>query len=155
VLYSVLNKLMDIAEGKQGAPAPTATAKDFSDGRVPNLTHTKILSAQIGGKALGQSDTNWNRFLDRVILEAATKLNDVKALKQLIIINHVVGKKENQGYRHLPKAGISVQGQDSEAAWKAASHILKAMHMTAEVVFMWYENERAAHPGQTGRLAVG
>jgi hypothetical protein len=39
-------------------------------------------------------------------------------------------------------------------AWKAASHILKAMRFTAEVVFTWYDNEKAAHPDQTGRLTI-
>jgi hypothetical protein len=93
-------------------------------------------------------------MLIEVIKQAAAKLNDVNALKRLIIVNSVVGKKEDQGYRHIPEAGVSVQGQDAMGAWKAASHLLKSMHIAGEVVFVWHDNEKSAHPNQTGKLSV-
>ena len=141
-------------ENTATTPSLGAKVMEFADGKVPNLTHTKMLSAQVNGKPLPPSATNWNRLLDEVILQAAAKLKDPKALAQLIIVNHFVGKKEDQGYRHLVKAGISVQGQDAEAAWKATVHILKSLGMSAEVAFLWYDNDKAAHPGQTGKLTV-
>jgi hypothetical protein len=153
-LDSVLNKIMDIAEGKQSAPTPTANVKDFSGGNTPNLTFTKLLSAEIGGKVLPKTETTWNHMLIEVIKQAAAKLNDVSALKRLIIVNSVIGKKEDQGYRHIPEAGVSVQGQDAIGAWKAASHILKSMHIPGDVLFVWYDNQKAAHPNQTGKLSV-
>ena len=153
-LDSVLNKIMDIAEGKQNAPAPTGNVKDFSGGHPPSLTFTKLLSAEIAGKVLPKTETTWNHMLVEVIKQAAAKLKDVNALKRLIIVNSVVGKKEDQGYRHIPEADLSVQGQDAIGAWKAASHILKSMHIAGEVVFVWYDNEKAAHPGQTGKFTV-
>ena len=153
-LDSVLNKIMDIAEGKLNAPAPTGNVKDFSGGNPPNLTFTKLLSAEVGGKVLSKTETTWNHMLIEVIKQAAAKLNDVNALKRLIIVNSVVGKKEDQGYRHIPEAGVSVQGQDAIGAWKAASQILKSMHIPGEVVFVWHDNEKAAHPNQTGKLSV-
>ena len=151
---SVINKLLDAMENTATTPSLGAKVMEFADGKVPNLTHTKMLSAQVNGKPLPPSATNWNRLLDEVILQAAAKLKDPKALAQLIIVNHFVGKKEDQGYRHLVKAGISVQGQDAEAAWKATVHILKSLGMSAEVAFLWYDNDKAAHPGQTGKLTV-
>lgn len=159
-IESVINKLIDEKEANTStALVPVASqpghgdARDFS-GKVPDLTHTKMLSAHLDGKLLPPSKTNWNRLLDEVILLAASKVKDPRALKQLIIVNCVTGKKEDQGYRYLSKAGISVQGQDSAAAWEAISHILNNIQVAAEVVFMWYKNEKAAHPGQTGKLAV-
>lgn len=152
---SVINRLIDEKEGKSpSTSSPSANVMEFADGKAPSLTHTKMLSAQVGSKPLPPSGTNWNRLFDEVILQAAAKLKDAKALKQLIIVNHVLGKKEDQGYRYLAKAGVSVQGQDAAAAWKATSHILKALHMSAEVVFMWYDNDKAAHPGKTAKLTV-
>lgn len=153
-LDSVLNKIMDIAEGKLNTPTPTANVKDFSSGNAPNLTFTKLLSAEVGGKVLGKSETTWNHLLIEVIKQAAAKLNDVNALKRLIIVNSVVGKKEENGYRHIPEAGVSVQGQDAIGAWKAVSHILKSMHIPGEVVFVWHDNEKAAYPNQTGKLSI-
>jgi hypothetical protein len=151
---SVLNKVMDIVENKQASPAPSANVKDFSGGSVPSLTFTKLLSAEIGGKVLPKAETTWNHLLTEAIVQAAAKVKDKNVLKQLIIINHTVGKKEDQGYRYIPSLGVSVQGQDAIGAWKAASHILKSLHIPAEVVFVWYDNEKAVHPGQTGKLSV-
>lgn len=151
---SVINKLIDAKENTTSEPPMGAKVMEFTDGKVPSLTHTKMLSAQVNGKPLPPAATNWNRLFDEVILQAAAKLKDPKALAQLIIVNHVVGKKEDQGYRHIAKAGISVQGQDAAAAWKATAHILKGLGMSSEVVFLWYENDKAAHPGQTGKLTV-
>lgn len=150
---SVINKLIDEKENKSPSTS-NITVKEFTDGKAPSLTHTKMLSAQVGGKALPPSGTNWNRLFDEVILQAAAKLKDVKALKQLMIVNHVLGKKEDQGYRFIPKAGISVQGQDAAGAWKATVHILKALNLSAEVMFIWYDNDKAAYPGQTAKLTV-
>ncbi|MBV1698664.1 MAG: hypothetical protein KGK33_05070 [Hyphomicrobiales bacterium] len=150
----VLNKVMDLAESKQGAPSPTGNVKDFSAGAAPNLTFTKLLSAEVGGKTLGKNETTWNHLLIEAVNQAAAKLNDVNALKRLIIANHVVGKKDTQGYRFIPAAGVSVQGQDAIGAWKATSHILKSLHIPAEVVFVWYDSEKAAHPGLTGKFML-
>jgi len=153
-IESVINKLMDIAEAKQAAPSPTGNVKDFSGGTPPNLTFTKVLSAEIGGKTLSKADSTWNHVLIEAILQAAAKLKDANALKQLIIANHVVGQKTDQGYRYIPSAGVSVQGQDAIGAWKATSHILKSLHIPAEVVFVWYDNDKAAYPGLTGKLSL-
>ena len=125
--------------------------KDYS-GLVPNLGHTKVLSAKVNGVPLDQP--NWNRFLDRLILEAAKKVPDPRALKDLIVVNCVVGTKDDQGYHFLPAAGLSVQGQDSNGAWKGITHLAKAMKFSVEVVFIWLDNPKAANPGQTGKLTI-
>lgn len=150
---TTLNKVMDLAESK-ATPSPTGNIKDFSDGNVPNLTFTKLLSAQVGGRALEKKQTTWNHFLMEVIVQASAKMKDPRALEQLIIVNHVAGKKKGQGYRHIPAAGVSVQGQDAVGAWRAASHILKSLHIPAEVIFVWHDNERAAYPRQAGKFTL-
>lgn len=150
-IESVINKLADHYEGET-ATAPTAT--DFSGGAVPNLTHTKVLSADVAAAPLKKAEANWNGIMDHLILKAAAKLNDLEALREVVIANHVVGEKTDQGYRYLPGAGISVQGQDANSAWKTTAHLARALHLPVRVLFMWYDNEKAAHPGQTGKLAV-
>jgi hypothetical protein len=65
-----------------------------------------------------------------------------------------VGQKEDMGYRFIDAAGVSVQGQDANGAWKATAHIAKTLHMPVKVLFMWYDNEKAANPGQTGKLTL-
>jgi hypothetical protein len=118
----------------------------------PNLLFTRVLSAELNGTQLPKA--NWNRLLDETILQAAAKLQDLKALKGLLVVNFVEGNKEDQGYRYLPDAGVSVQGQDASNAWKGAAHIIKAMKFPARVVFQWYDNPKAANPGKTGQFTL-
>jgi hypothetical protein len=53
-------------------------------------------------------------------------------------------RKEDMGYRYIPSANVSVQGHDAVGAWKATSHILKALHIPAKVVFVWYDNDKTS-----------
>jgi hypothetical protein len=147
----VIIKLIHAYKGSAPPNSPVGP-KDYS-GLVPNLGHTKVLSARLNGIEMEQP--NWNRFLDRVILDAAKKLKNPRALKDLIVVNCVEGKKEDQGYHFLDAAGVSVQGQDSNGAWKGIAHLAKAMKFSAEVVFVWLDNPKAANAGQTGKLTVG
>ena len=146
----VIVKLIHAFKGTTPKNSP-AGPKDYS-GLVTNLGHTKVLSARLNGVEMEQP--NWNRFLDCVILEAAKKLKNPRALKDMIVVNCVEGKKEDQGYHFLETAGVSVQGQDSNGAWKGVAHLAAAMKFAVEVVFVWLDNPKAANPGQTGKLTV-
>src|SRR4051812_30609479 len=89
-IESVINKIIDSHESKGGAtpPSPPPGAKDYGS-TPPNLTHTKVLSMEIGGKVLDKS-AGWNGLLNEAILQAAAKLDDLQALKELLIIPHVI-----------------------------------------------------------------
>jgi hypothetical protein len=150
----VIIKLIHSYAGSSQLAVASASpgTKEYGIGAAPNLGHTKILSAELNGVAL--KNANWNRLLDEVISQAAKKLKDVKSLKELIVVNCVEGRKEDQGYRYLSTAGVSVQGQDSNGAWKAVAHLAKAVKFSVQVVFVWYDNPKAANPGQTGKLTI-
>ena len=47
---------------------------------------------------------------------------------------------------------MSVQLQAANATWKATIHIIKALHMNIDVVFMWENKDNAAYPGKTGQM---
>src|SRR5262249_35138368 len=95
-----------------------------------------------------------NGLLNEAIMRAAARFKDPSRVKELIRANSILGKKEDQGYRYLASAGVSVQGQDANSAWKATSHIANLLHLPVSVLFIWYDNEKAAHPGQTGKLTL-
>lgn len=151
-IESVINKLIDECETKEGAVQTGQVVREYSIKSPPNLTHTKVLEAKLCGEVV---KSEWNALLHATILRAAAKLNDVKALRQLIVVNNVEGKKEDHGYKYLAAAGISVQGQDSVGAWKATAHIVQALKFPVEVLFVWHDNDKAAKPGKTGRFTVG
>ena len=107
---------------------------------------------QFCGKTLERGDASWNGLLNAAILAASAKLKNAERVKQLIVANCIVGKKEDEAYRYISDAGISVQGQDAIAAWKAAHHIAVQLGCAFDIVFAWRHKEDAAFPGVTGRF---
>jgi hypothetical protein len=111
-----------------------------------------VLSAELQGAKIQKPNLYWNAILNEVVVTAKAKVSDPKKLDALIIVNHEIGKKDDQGYHYIPAADISLQGQDANAAWKAIFHIVKALDLTIDVTYMWYDNDKAAKPGEMGRL---
>ncbi len=158
---SVIAKCVDAYEKQHGtgngaAPAApqngTSAAKLYRPQSPPDLTHTKVLSVEIDGEKLAKPNLYWNNILNEVIVKAKAKIATPDRLDALIIVNHEMGKKEDQGYHYIPAADISVQGQDANAAWKAIFHLVKYLDLAIDVTFMWYDNEKAVKPGEVGRL---
>jgi hypothetical protein len=158
---TVINRLIDFFVAREGgAPAPGSSDGEGNSTRLfnavspPNLTHTKVLSVEFAGGLLPHSQANWNGLLNAAVREAKLHAKSANELKQLIIIPFVEGQKTNEGYRLLSDAGISVQGQDANGAWKAAWHIAQRLGLALTVTFVWREKEGAAFPGVTGRLST-
>jgi len=157
---TVITRLIDFYEAREGAPVPGSGAEAASEVRQfnplspPNLTHTKVLAVEFCGRPLEHRQANWNGVLDAAIREAKACAKSPSELKQLIIIPFVEGPKTNEGFRFLSDAGVSVQGQDANGAWKGACHIAQQLSLAIAVTFVWREKEGAAFPGVTGRLAV-
>ena len=124
--------------------------KSYSNIAPPDLSHTKVLSAEIDGRVMLQP--NWNSIMDRAINFAFYKLKDADKVAQLILAKHVKGEKTDQGYRYLKETGLSVQGQDANNAWKTTASIIKALGVKADVTFAWYDNPKAVKPGETGKF---
>jgi hypothetical protein len=160
---TVINRLIDFFEGREGAPSPVSgdrgggggdKIRQFSPVSPPHLTHTKVLAVEFCGKPLEHREANWNGLLNAAVREAKARAKSAAELKQLVIIPFVDGQKTNEGYRFLSDIGISVQGQDSNVSWKAARHIAQKLGLQLSVTFEWREKEGAAFPGVTGRLSI-
>jgi hypothetical protein len=143
-----------------GAPAPVqppadafAKAYAYNPSRPPDLTHTKILSAKLDGTTVA-TRVNWNGLLKQMIQTARTRAKNQDDLRRFISVNFVVGRKEDDGYEYLPDADLSVQGQDTNAAWKGIVHLSRELDMPVEVVFQWRHKPKATFPGKLGRLVV-
>jgi hypothetical protein len=106
------------------------------------------------GKPLEHGQENWNGLLIAAVRLAKSKAKTVDEFKKMMLANFVVGPKNDNGYRHFPDLGISVQGQDANGAWRGASHIAMTLGVALSVTFVWREKEDAAFPGVTGRLAI-
>ncbi len=156
---SVINRILDRYEGSSsdlsndgGEVSAIGTIRDFDPASPPDLTHTKMLSLVFDSHGFPRSDTTWNALLNEAICLARKNAKSDDQLKRLILVNYVKGRKEDEGYRHLADADLSVQGQDANAAWKATYHIACQLQVSFEVIFTWRTKEGAAHPGVTGRF---
>jgi hypothetical protein len=157
VANTELSKALQPVDSDQIRPLGSAKpigAKQYEGGAPPNLAFTKVLSAEVSGKVLPKPVATWNGLLNEVIMQAAEKIKNPEALRDLLMANSVMGKKEDQGYRYLVPAGISVQGQDAKSAWRATYHLASNIRIPIKVVFSWYDNEKAEFPGETGKFEV-
>ena len=160
IIETVISRLIDFYETKDGAPVPpsagggTEKVRQFNPASPPSLTHTKVLTIEFCGKPLDHGQANWNGLLNAVVRVAKARAKSASELKQLVIIPFVDGHKVDEGYRVLSDIGISIQGQDANGAWKAAYHIAQRLGLKLVATFVWREKEGAAFPGVTGRLSV-
>jgi hypothetical protein len=158
---SVITRCVEHYEKSQGAakdiliPAPGVNGPTmiFPPDAPPDLTFTRILSVKLKGVLQQKGNLYWNALMYDVINHAGFLLKSPEKLKQLILVNYVDGEgRAKQGYRFLQAAGLSVQGQDANSAWRATYHIAKALEMSLDIVFMWENKDKALHPGKTGQM---
>lgn len=154
---SVIGRLLD-AYGELGSSQMTAAAshdgaRSFDPASPPSLTHTKLLSARFGATSVDRG-ANWNSLLLLAIRTAKAKVATVDELRRFLIVNWVPGKKEDEGYKFVPDLGISIQGQDANAAWRGAFHIAQQLSCPIEVEFVWRNKEGAAFPGEAARMCL-
>lgn len=70
-----------------------------------------------------------------------------------LTLAHVVkGEKINSGFHYLPEVNISIQGVDSNLAWRNTLHLMKNLKMPIEIYFEWRDKEGAAYPGEKGKF---
>lgn len=162
-LDSVLARVLDHYEenksrsGKAAAAsqkkiAEISSAELFDPVRPPDLTHTRVLEAQICGRSL--RSPNWNAIIDETFRIASTEMTGLFSLRKVAPINFVEGVKTDEGYHYLSDIRISVQGQSANDAWRSISRIARHFGFKVEVLFVWREKEGAAQPGRDGRFLI-
>ena len=159
-IETVISRLIDFYEARDGAPVPASPdsaaskIRQFNPVSPPILTFTKVLTVEFCGRPLEHGQANWNGMLNAAVRAAKSHIKSASELKQLVIIPFVDGHKVDEGYRFLSDLGISIQGQDANGAWKAACHIAQKLGFQLTATFVWREKEGAAFPGVIGRLSV-
>lgn len=152
---TVINRAVDALENAngKGATGTDGSIPLANPAAPPNLSFTTVRSIVMNGKRFAANEAYWNHLLFAVIREAKKSLSQEK-VTELIVCNHVIGKKEKDGYKYLEDVGISVQGQDANGAWKAIYHIVQALNFSVDVVFKWQDNVKASAPGEHARFLI-
>lgn len=142
--------------------ANTAVRDVLSEGTVsfppdapPSLTFTQPKRIILDGEAFtDKSKIYWNPLLIEVIRKATNVLSKDQ-IKALLNVNNVdgVGIQQN-GYRYIEEAGLSVQLQDANRCWAQIFKLAKGANLPLEVEFAWQNTPKAKHPGLVGKFSV-
>lgn len=118
---------------------------------LPDVGHTRLLAASIGGSSV---KANWNNVLRAMLLRARRHYGDFDQLKRRCAVNIVPREKSDEGYRYLPQAGFSYQGVNANAAANAIVGLAKDIGVALVLDFEWREKEQAAYPGRRATIHV-
>jgi len=137
---------------REGHAGPNVRA--FNPAAAPDLAFTAVTAVTIGGKMLPKSKTYWNPLMYAVIEEAAKRGHTMENIEALVTVNHVQGAKNDSGYKFIEAAGLSLQGQDANAAWKQTYRIASSFGIAVGVEFYWKDEPKAAMPNTAGSFKV-
>ena len=155
---AVINRALDALDRQAGNAASmvatrTDSERQIDPQRLPDLTHTKVLDATIGGLVVARP--KWNHLRDRMVVKLAKeRAGNFDDLNRLCPANMVQGKKQEEGYRYLSEIDVSVQGQPANGAGLAIVTAAQKLGIALDIGFMWRNTERAAHPGDRARIKV-
>lgn len=157
---SALAKVLELAEGAtatssaNGGFSGYGVAKKFEGSAPPNLGFTTIKLAKVGGEALKPAENYWNKIMFNVVRRAFAEGANLKDVLKALPINSKEGSKTDNGYYYLEDVGLSLQGQDSNGAWKAIYAIATTFGIAVEVSFVWQANQKAFSPNSAGTLTA-
>ena len=157
---SVINLALDALEEADQSPAErtpertTATPDDsipLDANDLPDVTHTKVLHAMVGGRSV---KPNWNNVCRHMLRLAVHEGHSMDEIRRLCAVNLVAGEKEDEGYRYLAEAGISCQGLKANPAAAAVVALAKGVGVVLELDLEWRRKPQALHPGRRAQLRL-
>ena len=149
---SVIVRALDALDQSIPTRERSVEAMTFGpSGPLPDVKHTRMLAASIDGRSV---KSNWNNVLRFMLIRAKDHYGDFEQLRRRCAVNIVPRAKGDDGYRHLPQAGLSYQGVNANAAANAIVALAKDIGAALDVDFEWRDKEQAAHPGRRGQIQV-
>lgn len=122
----------------------------FSPANPPSLSFTGVHQVVIGNNQLPAGETNWNGMLLAMIREVHRKGFDAATINSMLFVNAKVGEMVGNGYKYMPDVGLSIQGQDSNAAFRQAYQLAAFNSIKFTVFFYWQAKQKAAYSGGQG-----
>lgn len=152
------NDVFDIPGTKPAGPGQPikddGATKLFNWRNPPVLAHTTVYQVTLNGETFSKGDTYWNTIMYAVIRAAHKHGKTAEQLNQLLFVNHAIGMKTDNGYKFMNDIGLSIQGQNSDNAFRQAFELAAHMKFTLEVFFRWQNKPEAAFPNETGAFTI-
>lgn len=152
VVLRGLDALEALTRGVRQPPQSNSVDLIVDPRNIPNLTHTKLLSAKLDGKTFPRP--KWNSVLDETLIRARKAGLKASDIQRVCSINVKEGKKTDEGYSYLKDINLSVQGQDSNAACRGIVAMARHLKIRIELEFLWREKDGAAQPGKVAALSA-
>jgi hypothetical protein len=118
--------------------------------RHESLAFTRVLSAAVNGRELNRP--KWNSLMNHVHVLGLSRLGSLDALRRATGAQLRQGRYEDEGYKYLHEADLSIQGVDSNGAWDHSLALARELRVPIRITFEWRNRDGAAHPGQRGVL---
>ena len=149
---SVIVRALDALDQLGSPQERSMEAMTFGpSGPVPDVKHTRMLAASIDGRSVR---SNWNNVLRHMLIRAKEHYGDFEQLRRRCAVNIVPQAKDDDGYVHLPQAGLSYQGVNANVAANAMVALAKDIGVSLDVDFEWRDKEQAANPGRRARIQI-
>ncbi len=153
---SVINHALDALEMQSGTgrrPKPNEhTIQPIGPAKLPDLRHTKVISASISQQAL--ENPKWNGILKKLLIISMQRLGSFDELERISSINMKEGHYEASGYKYIKQANISVQGTSANDACHAIVKIAEQLNIDLAITIQWRQKEGAKFPNQKRRLIL-
>ena len=151
----VIAKLLEIAEnGQQAASAGASTETNvesengFDADDAPDLTHTHRVGGTIGRRAFD----SWADLMREAHKLAYDKLQSFERVQEISKAHIREGSVSSKGFKPVPGTPFSMQGANSNTAWRHSLHIAKELRLPLKVSFRWFNKKQAYRRGQAGRM---
>lgn len=142
---------LEKARDPSSSAKPKITNPSLMPG-VPPLKHTTLRHGEVDGTPLAKSNASWNALLNTAVEAAASKGKSAAELHHLIGVPTVIGERTDTGYTFIKSAGISIQGQNADKAWREARRLANEADFPIMAEFTWQNKEGAANPGQSAQI---
>ena len=155
---AAFTQVLDHYEVSNGAtPASTthstkSESLTFDASNIPNMLHTKLLKGCFDGNS--PKKATWDAMVALALVSVFSSSGSVEELRRVSGANVAQGKKEADGYKHLPEQGFSYQGVSATDAVEIIRRCARAVPCNASMEFEWRPKEGALHPGKLATLNI-
>ncbi len=151
---AVLSLIAAVKSGGGDGSASVQGVTPFEPNAPPNLAFSVVRKVVLNGVVLPPNKTNWNAVLIQSASYAANAGANPDAILEAAVVNMVKGMKSNNGYKFVPSAGISIQGQDANGAWKQIATLCTKFGIKVDLEFQWQDTPKASTPNGRGKFSI-